>query len=56
MAESIDVIASADPGAAKDWITELRADGILAGDWPYGRHAAAPAVPAGFRALTVYRD
>lgn len=55
-AENIHVIAAVDQATANGWIIGLHADGILAGDWPYGRHQAAPAVPEGFRLYTVYWD
>lgn len=55
-AENIHVIASVDQDTANEWIAGLHADGILAGDWPCGRHAAAPVVPEGFRLYTVYWD
>jgi hypothetical protein len=55
-AENIHVISSAPQEIADEWVVGLASDGISTGKWPYGKHKAAPEVPAGFQLYTVYWD
>jgi len=54
-AENIHIYSSATQDVAEEWIDGLMSDGIGEG-WPYGKHAAAPEPPTGYRVYTVYWD
>lgn len=54
-AENIHIYTSASQEEAEEWIEGLMSDGIGPG-WPYGKHAAAPEPPDGYRVYTVYWD
>lgn len=55
-AENIHVYSTAPQEVAEEWIAGLHADSIVAGEWPYGKHKAAPRRPAKCRLYTVYWD
>ncbi|RDZ28312.1 hypothetical protein [Lysobacter silvisoli] len=54
-AENVHVYSSAPPEVADSWIEGLESDGISEG-WPYGKHAASPEPPEGYRVYTIYWD
>ncbi|AKS42547.1 hypothetical protein [Wenzhouxiangella marina] len=55
-AENIHIFSSADAETAEQWLAGLCADGIIAGEWPYGKHEAAPLNPPGTHLYSVYWD
>ena len=54
-AENIHVYSSAPRKVADKWIEGFASDGISPG-WPYGKHAATPEPPDGYRVYTIYWD